>query len=173
MRVEGTRVLVTLSPFISSWLIQCCLHNARDNLRTSGSQTNPWRQRQHFWTFLRSGSTQELLRSCKWPPQWARRNPFSRERVPRPLGTGWETTARAGARISEGSRRTSLWMYSLCLTWFKRIQFSPGFVPYLGRTWRFPSLAVTLHNTLQFSLLLGLCLLFKAPTFNSVREKLQ
>lgn len=64
--------------------------------------------------------------------------------LPRLLGTGWEHDL--GGTSSP----------TMCiLPWKKTVLSSTG------------------HNVLQFPLLLGLCPLLKAPTFNSVREKLQ
>lgn len=62
-------------------------------------------------------------------------------------------------------------MHSLHFMLFKTASFSPRFTLYTGGTCCVPYLAVASHSMLQFPLLLGLCLLFTASTFNSVREK--
>lgn len=111
-----------------------------------------------------------------------RRSPCAQHRSgptgpPSPSGfLGCSVQPRGQSRVQERmlcKRRTLLCMHSLHFTLFKPASFSPRFTLYTGGTCCFPYLAMASQSTLRFPLLLGLCLLFTASTFNSVRERLQ
>lgn len=147
IRVEGTRVLITLSLFISSWLIQCYLHIWRETTstpvvpkQTHDNTTTTINTLELFMERVHAGAP-GLVQVATAAGQQG----FLLQRaLPRLLSMGWEHNL--GGRSS----------LTACITPWKKMAPSS-----------------TSHNVLQFSLLPGLCLLFKAPTFNSVREKLQ
>lgn len=91
-----------------------------------------------------------------WPPQQADRDPF--------ICTGFPEAGRGDCFGGEQERV----VLDARLVLFKTVPLSPQLASYAGGTWCFPYLGSAFHSTLWFPLLLGLCLLFTAPTFNSV-----
>lgn len=161
--MEGTGVLAALPLLISSWLTQHCLHGTRSNLHTSLTHASRGGSIGGFVLFYGAGPGRS-------PRAWLRGHCSRLTGTP---SSAQASQRHAGVSAVEGSRRVSCWMHGLCFTLFKTVPLSPQLASYAGGTWCFPYLAAAFRSTLWFPLLLGLCLLFTAPTFNSVREKLQ
>lgn len=143
--MEGTRALITLTVFTSSWLIQCYLHIWRETtsipvVPKQSHDNNNINGLELFMEWVHAGAS-GLVQVANAAGQQG----FLLQRaLPRLLSLGWEHHLGGTSSLTVG--------------------ITP---------WEKMALPSTGHNVLHFSLLPGLCLLFKAPTFNSVREKLQ
>lgn len=142
--MEGTRVLLMLSLFISSWLIECCLHIWRETTSIpvvpKQAHDNNIDISEFFMEWVHAGAPLLMQEAAAA----GRQGSLLQRALPRLLSRAWEQDLGG----------TSLPTIPI-IPWKMIALSSPG------------------HSVLQFSLLLRLCLLFKAPTFNSVREKLQ